>query len=242
MSSLLLPVTNIKSARLASVGKIFVDARPKEDAQDDGTQGNENVVTDTHIAPAKIRDLKFIEHLSNRFNHAVGFIPRIALVNRIEGRAGGGVLLARVNKQEGGFLHYGSMIHNECRIFQAAIDYDLQRQHHGLTLVNDFIERADDAGVRLITLRCRTDLNANRFWQAAGFRHVQTERGMRGNLFVWAKRLHLEADLLAGQPVPALPLRLHACANCGKPATGTIGPKGQLYRTCRTCTKARLTS
>ena len=198
------------------------------------------VIEPTHIAPAKVKDIKFIEHLSNRFSYEVGFIPRIALVNRIEGRRGGGVLLARVNRQEGGFLHYGSMLRGECRIFQAAIDYDLQRQHHGLALVSDFIERADEAGVRLITCRCLADLNANRFWKSAGFKQLMVERGAKGPLLVWAKRLHLEEDLLAGKIVPAIPIRTHACPDCGKHVTRTFGPKGQIYKTCRVCTQARL--
>jgi GNAT superfamily N-acetyltransferase len=189
----------------------------------------------TIITPATMRDLPFIDHLSNRFSYEVGFVPRVAMENRIEGRRGGGVLLARVNGQEGGFLHYGSLRREECRLFQAAIDYDLQRQRHGLDLVNRFVETVDAAGVRLITLRCLSSLDANRFWTAAGFRRWGMERGARGPLVVWTRRLHAIEDLLAGKVLPPVPRRARTCRGCGKPCTYTRGPKGQLWRMCGAC-------
>lgn len=199
-------------------------------------------IEQTEISLARPSDLPFIEHLSNRFSWEVGFVPRIALVNRIEGRRGGGVLLARVNGQEGGFLHYGSLLRDECRLFQAAIDYDLQRQHHGLALVEKFVEQVDEAGVRLITLRCLASLNANKFWTAAGFKRSGIEQGARGPLVVWAKRLHVNEDLLAGKLLPQIPRRTRACLGCGTVCTYTRGPKGQLYRMCENCVARRLNS
>jgi GNAT superfamily N-acetyltransferase len=189
----------------------------------------------TIIKPATPRDLPFIEDLSNRFSYELGFVPRIAMENRIEGRRGGGVLLARVNGQEGGFLHYGSLRREECRLFQAAIDYDLQRQQHGLALVSRFVDLVDAVGVRLITLRCLSSLDANRFWTAAGFRRCGVERGARGPLYVWAKRLHVADDLLTGRMLPPVPRRARTCRGCGKPCTYTRGPKGQLWRMCGAC-------
>jgi N-acetylglutamate synthase-like GNAT family acetyltransferase len=198
--------------------------------------------SDGIIRPATLSDWSYIEHLTNHFSYELGFIPRVAFLNRIEGRRGGGVLMNVVNKQEGGFLHFGSMRRDECRIFQAAIDYDLQRQHHGLALVKRFVQIADEAGVRLITCRCLVGLNAQHFWKSAGFEHVGVEQVARGLLWVWAKRLHLIDDLLAGRQPPLLPMRQSHCRGCGNDCTYTRGPKGQLWKLCAACTRERVRS
>jgi hypothetical protein len=188
------------------------------------------------VRAARVRDWSYIEHLSNHFSYELGFIPKIAFINRIEGRRGGGVLLNVVDKQSGGFLHYGTMRDGgECRIFQSAIDYQLQRQHHGLSLVNEFVEQADAAGVRLITCRCLITLDANRFWRAAGFQQVGVEQGARGRLAVYAKRLQMNEDLLAGIQPPLITFRTQTCKACGKSTTYTRGPKGELWKLCAAC-------
>jgi len=101
-----------------------------------------------------------------------------------------------------------------------------------------FIPR-DAQGVRLITCRCLASIDANRFWLAAGFRRVGVERGARGPLFVWAKRLHVAEDLLAGKILPPIPLRSHTCKSCGRQCTYTRGPKGQLWKLCPRCVRAK---
>lgn len=205
------------------------------------------VKEDLVIRRATLEDLRFIEHLSTRFSREVGFIPRIALENRITGARGGYVGLATENDDPAGFLHTGSMRRPECRIFQAAICYDAQRRHLGQALVGDFLQTAQGNGVKLVTLRCLSDLDANSFWQSMGFRRAGYEpvsgtKNRGSTLIVWAKRLHTFADLMTpGFIPPQIPMRLNRCKQCGLACTYTRGPKGELWKLCATCVRKRAT-
>ena len=203
------------------------------------------LATSTTVRRATLADLPYVDALCGRFSREVGFIPRIAIENRISGNRGGYVGVAIENDDPAGFLHTGSLARPECRIFQAAIQYDAQRQRHGRLLVNDFIDVARAAGVKLVTLRCLSDLDANAFWRAAGFRRVGIEpvsgRKNRGALLnVWARRLHTIDELLApGFRLPAIPMRRLTCRGCGRPcSTFARGPQGQLFKQCPRCVAA----
>lgn len=198
------------------------------------------ITLDTQIRPASARDLPYIENLSNKLSYELGFIPRIALENRIEGRRGGGVTMALENDDLAGFLHYGSMRSTVCRIFQAAIQYDAQRRHHGESLVRGFEAQATENGIRLISLHCLHDLDANEFWRLMGYRRVGVERGSKGPLIHWVKRIHHPADFENPDfSPPPIPRRTHPCPACGRAVTRTFGRKGQIWKTCRPCTAAR---
>lgn len=205
-----------------------------------------SLATDGVVRPATLDDIPYIEHLNNRFSRELGFIPRVALENRINGTRGGYVGLATENDEPAGFLHTGSMIRPECRIFQAAIQYDAQRRHLGQELVADFITTARARGVKLVTLRCLSDLDANTFWRSMGFRRagyerVSGEKNRGARLIVWARRLHTMNDLLTpGFIPPAIPLRTHRCNGCNRSCTYTRGPKGELWKLCATCTRDRV--
>lgn len=195
------------------------------------------VKSDTQVRPATVGDLAYIESLTNKLSYELGFIPRVALVNRIEGKRGGGVTMALENDDLAGFLHYGSMRSPTCRIFQAAIQYDAQRRHHGEQLVRHFESHARDNGTRLITLHCLHDLDANNFWKQMGYRRVGVERGAKGPLIHWIKLMLHPEDLANPRFIPPpIPRRTHPCPTCGRATTRTFGPKGQIYKTCRPCT------
>lgn len=204
------------------------------------------ITTDNAIRRATLDDIPYIEHLTNRFSRELGFIPRVAIENRIAGVRGGYVGLATENDDPAGFLHTGSLARLECRIFQAAIQYDAQRRHLGQALVSNFLAEARASGVKLVTLRCLSDLDANAFWESMGFRRVCTEpvsgnknRGLRLN--VWALRTHTSADLLTpGFIPPPIRTRLQACRDCGRATTFTRGPRGELWKLCTACTRKRV--
>lgn len=201
---------------------------------------------DCAIRRATLDDIPYIVHLNNRFSRELGFIPKIALENRINQTRAGYVGLALENNDPAGFLHTGSLAKPEARIFQAAIQYDAQRCHIGKALVSDFLNEARTSGVKLVTLRCLSDLDANHFWKSMGFRHVLTERvsGQKNRgamLRVWALRLHTIEDLLTpGFIPPAIPLRTHRCKSCGRSCTYTRGPSGELWKLCAACVRKRM--
>ena len=194
------------------------------------------ITTDTAIRPATLRDLKYIEALRGKLSYELGFIPKIALENRITGVRGGGVTLATENDEACGFLHFGSQRSPVCRIFQAAIQYDAQRRHHGLEMVEDFLDQCRRRGTKLVSLHCLADLPSNEFWKMSGFRRAGVEMGAKGPLRHWVKSLETIEDLWAPGYIPvAIPRRTHACRGCGKLTTLTFGPKGQIWKLCRPC-------
>jgi hypothetical protein len=138
------------------------------------------------VVAATPADLEYVVHLQKRHADALGFIPRVALREKIDlGR----IRLARENGEPAGFLHHGSLARPEVRVFQAAIQYDVRRRHLGLALVDDVVSRAAAHGARGVSLRCLSFLEANEFWEAADFELLTTEPGAKGTLNVWVKRL-----------------------------------------------------
>ena len=183
------------------------------------------------VSPATPGDLSYVVHLQKRHAGALGFIPRVALREKIDlGR----VWLARENGQPAGFLHHGSLARPEVRIFQAAIQYDARRRHMGLALVNDLVRRAAGAGAAGVSLRCLSFLDANEFWRAAGFRLLATEPGAKGTLNVWVKRLREGA----GAGGLEFHSRVHPCPGCDEPTVDTWVRGARRLTFCPACVAA----
>lgn len=130
--------------------------------------------------------IDFIANLAKKHTDALGFIPRPTLEKYIDN---GQVLIARENGEPCGFLVYGAGW-PRLRIYQACIQYDAQRQAHGLALVGRLIAFASARGYDAISLWCADDLPANMFWLAAGFQRLRSKpggrrRGRQLNLWVY---------------------------------------------------------
>lgn len=198
-------------------------------------------------------DLAYVVDVQKRHGDALGFLPRAALAEKI---ALGRVHLALENGAPAGFLHHGSLAAREVRVFQAAIQYDARRRHLGLALVDDLLGRAAAAGARGVSLRCLTDLDANHFWRAAGFRLLDTEPGARGPLNVWGRvlrpgvgavdPLRVEGRTAAEEQVPVtgpapagepfrFHSRLHPCPRCGRWTTDTWARGARRFTLCQAC-------
>ena len=181
------------------------------------------------VTPAAPRDLAYVVHLQKQHADALGFIPRVALGQKIDlGR----IWLARENGEPAGYLHHGSLAIPEVRVFQAAIQYDVRRRHLGLALVDDLVRRATEAGARGVSLRCLSFLEANGFWDAAGFRLLTTEPGAKGTLNVWVKPLGG-----AGEPID-FHSRLHPCPGCGAATVDTWVRDARRLTFCPACVAA----
>ena len=186
--------------------------------------------SDPIVTPATEADLAFVVSLQKRHADALGFIPRMALLEKISLNQ---ITLARENGDPAGFLHHGSLARPEVRVFQAAIQYDARRRHLGLALVNDLLERAADAGAKGISLRCLSFLEANEFWRAAGFRLLTTEPGAKGTLNVWVKKLDVNRTHRF-----AFSSRIHPCPGCGAPTTDTWVRGARRLSFCPACVAA----
>lgn len=178
-------------------------------------------------------DLAYVVHLQKRNAEALGFIPRLALEQKI---GLGRIWLARENGDPAGFLHHGTLATPEVRLFQAAIQYDARRRHLGLALVGDLVARAAAAGAAGVSLRCLSFLDANDFWRQAGFALRDAEPGAKGTLNVWTRRLRPDA------PDGANPFdfrsRLHPCPACGTITMDTWTRGARRRRLCPRCVAA----
>jgi ribosomal protein S18 acetylase RimI-like enzyme len=131
---------------------------------------------------------KYAEHLHRHNSESLGFIPRSRLE---EYESEGRILLCHENDDPCGFLIYGSNW-PLLNIYQACIDYDVRRKHHGERLVAEIEEHAlsNHSGVYL---RCRENLEANIFWKALGYTIEKVDQGgLRRNkdINIWVKRFN----------------------------------------------------
>ena len=187
------------------------------------------------VPPGAVRratpaDLAYVVGLQKRNTEALGFIPRVALEQKI---ALGRIWLARENGEPAGFLHHGTLATPEVRLFQAAIQYDARRRHLGLALVGDLVARAAAAGAAGVSLRCLSFLDANDFWRQAGFTLHAAEPGANGTLNVWTRRLRPD------EPQSTSPFafrsRLHPCPACGTLTMDTWTRGAKRRRLCPRC-------
>lgn len=111
--------------------------------------------------------LKYIDHLQRANSDDLAFYPLSTLAKaREEGR----VIEYTENGAPAGYLWFGPIRPgHDCVIYQAVIDYDLRRRHHGFTMVGQLVELVRAGGGTGIRLKCASSALSNLFWAAAGF-------------------------------------------------------------------------
>jgi len=127
---------------------------------------------DLVVRNARELDIAFIDKLQKENAHAVGFIQRTIWDDYV---FGGGrnfvVFICEKNVDMVGYvlLTPGKGANTYTRIQQIAVREDARRLDYGsalIAVVQDFCETFNRTGARL---RCRQDLESNKFWQALGF-------------------------------------------------------------------------
>jgi len=126
-------------------------------------------------------DLLFIDKLQKDNSNAVGFIQRTVWDKYVfGGERNFVVFVCEKNADSVGYilLTPGRTHNTYAKIQQIAVRNDARRLDYGTALIHvvkDFCETFNRAGV---TLRCRTDLESNKFWTALGFERYGTwEKG-----------------------------------------------------------------
>jgi len=117
-------------------------------------------------------DLLFIDKLQKDNAHAVGFIQRTIWERYVfGGERNFVVFVCEKNNDPVGYILVtpGLTAGRYIKIQQIAVRDDARRLDYGralLAVVRDFCNTFNRAGA---TLRCRVDLESNKFWQALGF-------------------------------------------------------------------------
>jgi N-acetylglutamate synthase-like GNAT family acetyltransferase len=142
---------------------------------------------------ATLADHPYVRQLQKRHAGELGFIPDQGTLIYIER---GRVLLALENGEPAGMI----LGHEHLQwciamrpIFQAAIQYDARRRHHGLALVARAEADAREAGQLATQACCREGLEANAFWKIAGYEEIcrlDPQSARNRSVIVWRKQLN----------------------------------------------------
>jgi len=127
---------------------------------------------DLVVRNAREIDVAFIDKLQKENSHAVGFIQRTVWDKYVfGGERNFVVFICEKNADMVGYvlLTPGKGANTYIRIQQIAVREDARRLDYGsalIAVVRDFCETFNRCGARL---RCRQDLESNKFWKALGF-------------------------------------------------------------------------
>ena len=127
---------------------------------------------DLVVRNSSIADWKFVDKLQKENSFAVGFIQDTIWHKYVwGGERNFVVLLCEKNVDPVGYILLtpgkGSMTY--AKIQQIVVRNDARRLDYGSALLAVARNFCETFGLRGFTLRCRTDLESNFFWQALGF-------------------------------------------------------------------------
>jgi len=123
------------------------------------------------VRTSTIKDLLILDKLQKENTNAIGFIPKTYFEKSVwGGQKNSVVLICEANADAVGYVYITPGFHlKHAKIQQIAIRNDARRLQYGTALVDccrQFCEQFQRIG---FTLRCRVDLESNKFWQSLGF-------------------------------------------------------------------------
>ena len=119
-------------------------------------------------------DIEFVENLMSANSDAVGFIPTKGIKSIATKK--GLIILYRQNKRVGYLLSGPIKANEDVSIYQVCIDRDARRTDGGKELFLEFKTRVISSNAKGIRLRCASNLEANEFWHALGFKLISTDK------------------------------------------------------------------
>ena len=136
---------------------------------------------DLTVRTANEKDQAFIDKLQKENSHAVGFIQSTVWEKYVfGGERNFVVFICEKNNDMVGYvlLTPGRGAYTYAKIQQIAVREDARRLDYGSALIAVVAEFCNTFNRMGVTLRCRVDLESNRFWQALGFNlHGVWEKG-----------------------------------------------------------------
>lgn len=150
---------------------------------------------------AGIEDLKYIVSLEHKNKESLGFLPRMAIEQRILKRT---VVLGSLNGDPFGYLLYDQR-GNDVNILQACIQYDARRKLYGAAMYQWSVAVWNAEFVRL---KCAADLESNIFWKEMGLVCVAVVKGgsrRQRKINIWHH--YITPQLITVQAVPAFQRR-----------------------------------
>jgi hypothetical protein len=130
--------------------------------------------------------------LQQKFSNQLGHLPTSAIDFYVQSRL---VKLTLENGVPAGYILGRPSFRWNRRfapITQAAVCMDAQRRKHGLKLVEQWLQDMQSRGIAAAQAMCRSDLEANEFWLAAGFdliAAIDTENARKKPMFCWRRAI-----------------------------------------------------
>lgn len=116
----------------------------------------------------------------------------------------GKIVVLHNNDDLVGFAMFSpNLLYAEMRILQIWIRDDARLILHGRALIDDISARSWPQGIRTLRLWCATDLAANLFWKALGFRYRGWRFGSGGSKrrhVLWMRRVNPPLSSLERMP------------------------------------------
>lgn len=130
----------------------------------------------TKITSVSREDLTYYRSLAKACSQQIGHLPLQAIQQKADR---GSVFYASVNGDPVGFF-VAELTRTDpriCAIYQAAVQMDARRRRHALEALTQIEALMGDRGAHLVRLWCREGLEAEAFWDAAGYEISWTKRG-----------------------------------------------------------------
>jgi GNAT superfamily N-acetyltransferase len=138
-------------------------------------------IKDISVRTSTIKDMLLVDKLQKENSNAVGFIQKTIWEDYVwGGKRNFIVLICEANNDAVGYVLItparGS--YRYAKIQQIAVRNDARRLHYGTALIDVCRQFCEQFGRVGFTLRCRVDLDSNKFWKALGFENYGTwEKG-----------------------------------------------------------------
>jgi len=139
-------------------------------------------MADFEVRMAAEADLDGIKRLFDAHRNELGFVLRPSLVKSIQSHE---MLVAVQGAVVLGAVHYHHRRDGQTTLYHIAVFSDFRRRKVGLGLVRALQAECQQRRARFILLKCPSELNANRFYEKAGFHLREKESGKHRALNIW---------------------------------------------------------
>ena len=126
----------------------------------------------TTFSVATSDDLPYIVDLEHKNKESLGFLPKMAIMERVQR---GHVFLGRLHGEPFGYLLFDKC-YQSVSVLQACIQYDARRRLYGAEL---YAYGLNQWQTHMVRLKCAADLESNLFWQSMGLVCVGVKDGGR---------------------------------------------------------------
>lgn len=143
--------------------------------------------SEVDIRQATAEEIDAIKRLFDQHKKELGFVIKSALLNSIKRNE---LVVAVADGCEiVGVVHYRHRKDGQTTLYSIVVDGTYRLKAVGRALLYELKNEASGKGQKSILLKCPTELEANKFYEAEHFSLVTTDAGKHRPLNIWTLRL-----------------------------------------------------